>query len=289
MKKGPIFMTRGKPILFFNSNEHATGKEDQYVSSWINALEGHFNIIFEQEKYHVCFLNKIRSFTTKRSMHIMSYKTNAMAAFCFNSGSMCSKNIIDKLKKENIKTYAVIYGLNILDDMSNAIQLGYFDDVIISKFSNMEEKILKLNPSQKISKILDSFDINFSGEHEGVGVMSKKTTSNSHIVFSQIEIIKKYFNNIKIVRDDKYFLEKCLCGYIMLPQHFEDENMIKKMYALNCKKQKVFIPDECFMNFKFGIPYKNIKDLTINISSSQSECFSKSKFISNLISIMHRS
>lgn len=290
-------MGRGSPTLHFDSFELRIGKEDHYVSNWIKLLEKQFYIIFSSDSISKSYLNNRNSFETKRYFtQYSNFKDNILASFCFNRGSMCKKEISNYLKEKNIKRYAVIYGDYIFEEMSRSIEMGFFDEVIISNFSNLYEDILGINPFQKISKICDSFPLKMSEEIDSLGIIGSDFKDRKFLINSQIKIIKKIIPNTEIMpcnlKNNSIPLFKK--GYIVLPQNYNKELVLKISHYLFCKNFPVFVPYETFKLFDFGMPYKNIEEIktyenmTIN-KLERINCFSENLFLSQLVSIINRS
>jgi hypothetical protein len=284
-------MSRGLPSLCFDSIEPLIGVEDQYVSSWIENLEKNFNIFFCNHSIFSSHAHRIGMFRKKRLFADIEKQNKVVAAFCFNRGILCNEKTSSHIRAKGIKTLGVIYGNEIHADMSNAISMGLFDELILSKCSSLKDRALELNPFQKVSSIRDSFPCTLKESKNGIGIIVPGRINDSVIV-AQINLIRAKFDEVSLVDASKNFCYNFKNGVVLMPQHAFREDLVKKAQSIYCSGVNVFVPKETKKLFSFGLPYGDIleiKDMSINSYLDKTECFDPYDFNSSIISIINRS
>jgi hypothetical protein len=176
--------------------------------------------------------------------------------------------------------------------------LGFFDFILVDEVSDhfgVTNVIRNINPFVKIFVYKNSSLDLLDPVNNNYNIIVNSSSKNDVVLKNQIKQLNLNGIECGIECLENYPVHKSSNGWIVLPQMRDNNEIIRKSIILYSSGEKVFVPQEIFDNFHYGIPYKSfreINDLSIYNKSDDKcvfECIAPSDFVIKILSIIHGS
>lgn len=288
-------INRNKPVVLFDCDIFEIGVRDLYLDSFTSLVEKTFRILYLNSKDNF-YKKSIFLFNNKNGTHIDLIPKYCLAAFCFDIGSMCSRDVSRKLKLANIKRIAVISKLSIDPLMENAISFGYFDIVLVGELLSslsVNNLILSLNQMQSIETIPDPLpnNVNYIKTDIDYGLVVDSCDLMDPRVEFQLLSLRK--NGIIVEICNTLFVDKPLynIGLIVMPQFSCNVSILRYVISSYHNGCRIFFNNETMILLGIGESYTNLSSIISidkkNKLNQKSIFFDDNIFIGKMLKILN--
>ncbi len=289
-------MHRNKPWIFFNKSAEIS-RSHFYLNLWQDKFANLSHNCLVDESIDSFNENKIHTSISRVVSSKDASMFNFVCSFHFGE-SKFPKESFEFCRINDIKRICVLTHSRISEKLYNEILLGFFDFILIDEIGDhfgLTNLVRNINPFMKIfiykNGTLDLLD----SSQNTYNIIAEESLKNNIIIKHQFNHFISNGIACSMEYLEKYPVFKSHNGWIVLPQMRDNLEIIRNSFVLYSCGEKVFIPQEIFDNFHYGIPYKSfkeIKDLSIYDKSDKKcifECLESSDFVIKILAIIHGS
>lgn len=264
---------RHKPKLCIFSNEIFLRSDYGQVYDWCSVLSNDFSISYSCESEKSGLDNKLHNLCMELGVDLISpYSIDVNFDLCigFNSEDFCSNYTLSKIKDSGAKSCMVLSGLNFLDHEISAIGSGLIDYVVVFDYFPTNffiEKILSINPFQKIVKSQDIYTPIFTNPEDGAHVFFNKNYIDE---LKKTFFIKRLVKNLKLKVSHSSLLDRSNLRKIIIFYTYDFVSFSDLRYAHAIALSgyaNVFVPEIFSGLSNMFLYFSSIEDLVEKINN----------------------